>query len=138
MRLRMIRLAGAPEGAEAGEGRLVVCSGLLRLGMDNSCCWYRVPDRPVPERPTPLPGTALGPAPRSHVAKPAHKSEPGSRIQHQETQSSELLPLLSAAAAPQTPGAPAERAAAPTSASSSQREQPLLFASLAANHCGSK
>lgn len=39
MRLRMIRLVGAPEGAEAGESRLLVCSGLLRrLGMNNFYC----------------------------------------------------------------------------------------------------
>lgn len=67
----MIRLVGAPEGAEVGESRLLVCNGLLgRLGMNNFYCSYRVLVTHVPRQvsyvvPCAPPGKELAHASRS-------------------------------------------------------------------------
>lgn len=162
----MIRLVGAPGGAEAGESRLLVWSGLLgRLGMNNFYCSYRVLVSRVPRQatyvvPRTLPGRSALVHQGAHVFKPAHKSEPGSRIRHClphrcdtrgkcMTQSCSLCFLQQWLYKLQVPGRSRTTAAGESTIRKSShtyqhpcpshREQPfLLFASLAANHCGSK
>jgi len=83
MRLRMIRLVGAPEGAEAGESRLSVCSGLLRsLGMNDFSCPYRVLVSHVPRQASDRVPSREGARSCIEELKPAHKPEPGSRTWH--------------------------------------------------------
>lgn len=61
----MIRLVGAPEGAQGGESRILICRGLLwRLGMNNFCCSCHVLVSCVPRQASSIaPHTPLGKEP---------------------------------------------------------------------------
>lgn len=163
----MIRLAGAPEGAEVGESRLLVCSGSLRrLGMNNFYCSYHVLVSRVPRQASyVVPRTPPGEGARSCIKEPTCLSQlinrslvPGSSTASLHcrdtrgkcmTQSCSLCFLQQWLYKLQVPGCSHIAAAGESTTRKSSRvyrhpcpshrEQPvLLFASLAVNHCGSK
>lgn len=154
----MIRLVGAPEGAEAGESRLLVCSGLLRrLGMNNFYRWYRVLVSRVPSQGShAVPRSPPGEGTRSCIEEclsqlinlslvagsgtvSLHGGDTRGKCMAQSCALCFLRQWLYNLQAPgrsHTTRKSSRRSRRPCP---SHREQPfLLFASLAANHCGSK